>query len=107
GWQEIIFGYADRIAAAGFDGLYLDKVDEFEEMGHKEAMIEFVARLSARVKAVRKDCIVVSQNGQELLENARFRAAIDGFAREDLFYGEDEDGERNEADNIRESIREL
>lgn len=106
-WQEIIFGYADRIVAAGFDGLYLDKVDEFEEMGHKEAMIEFVVRLSARVKAARKDCLVISQNGQELIDNARFRAAIDGFAREDLFFGEDEDGERNEAENIRESIRAL
>ena len=32
-WQEIIFEYTDKIVAAGFDGVYLDKVDEFEEHG--------------------------------------------------------------------------
>jgi cysteinyl-tRNA synthetase len=30
GWQSIIFQYTDIITAAGFDGLYLDKVDEYE-----------------------------------------------------------------------------
>jgi cysteinyl-tRNA synthetase len=29
-WQAIIFQYADIIIAAGFDGLYLDKIDEYE-----------------------------------------------------------------------------
>lgn len=35
GWQGIIYGspdsYLDRIVAAGFDGVYLDKIDSFEE----------------------------------------------------------------------------
>ncbi len=43
GWQAIIFDYADRIVAAGFDGIYLDKVDEFEDMGHPDEMVDFVA----------------------------------------------------------------
>ena len=50
-WQAIIFDYVDRIVAAGFDGVYLDKVDEFEDMGHPDEMVEFVARIAARVKA--------------------------------------------------------
>ncbi|MCX6557152.1 MAG: endo alpha-1,4 polygalactosaminidase [Candidatus Aminicenantes bacterium] len=29
-WQAIIFQYADIVMAAGFDGLYLDKIDEYE-----------------------------------------------------------------------------
>jgi cysteinyl-tRNA synthetase len=106
-WQGIIFDYADRVVAAGFDGVYLDKVDAFEDLGHKDAMVDFVAGIAARVKAQRADFLVVSQNGQQLLSNARFRNAIDAFAREDLFYGEDEDGERNEADSIRDSIKVL
>jgi cysteinyl-tRNA synthetase, unknown class len=106
-WQQIIFDYADRIIAAGFDGVYLDKVDAFEDMGHKDAMVDFVASIAARVKAKRAGFLVVSQNGEQLLSIAKFRAAIDGFAREDLFYGEDEDGERNEDDSIRESIKVL
>ncbi len=106
-WQQIIFDYADRIVAAGFDGVYLDKVDAFEDMGHKEAMVDFVASIAARVKAQRTGSLVVSQNGQELISNAKFRNAIDAFAREDLFYGEDEDGERNEDDSIRDSLEVL
>jgi cysteinyl-tRNA synthetase, unknown class len=106
-WQQIIFDYADRVVAAGFDGVYLDKVDAFEDMGHKDAMVDFVASIAARAKAERAGFLVVSQNGEQLLSNAKFRNAIDAFAREDLFYGEDEDGERNEADSIRDSVKAL
>jgi len=35
GLAQIIFAYVDRLLAAGFDGVYLDKVDEFETMGHR------------------------------------------------------------------------
>ena len=106
-WQEIIFAYADRILAAGFDGVYLDKVDEFEEMGHRGDMVEFVSRIAARAKSQRPDFLVISQNGDDLLPDVRFRGAIDGFAREDLFYGEASDGKRNSASSIRESVKRL
>ena len=106
-WQEIIFAYTDRILSAGFDGVYLDKVDEFEEMGHRDDMVEFVSRIATRAKSQRPGFLVVSQNGDDLLPNVKFRAAIDGFAREDLFYGEDSDGKRNSASSIRESVKRL
>jgi endo-alpha-1,4-polygalactosaminidase (GH114 family) len=51
--------------------------------------------------------VVISQNGDDLLPDARFRGAIDGFAREDLFYGEDSDGKRNSASSIRGSVKRL
>jgi cysteinyl-tRNA synthetase len=106
-WQDIIFTYTDRILAAGFDGVYLDKVDEYETMGHRDDMVEFVARIAARAKSQRPDFLLISQNGDQLLADAKFRRAIDGFAREDLFYGEDSDGARNNASSIRESVRRL
>jgi cysteinyl-tRNA synthetase, unknown class len=106
-WQEIIFTYTDRILAAGFDGVYLDKVDEFESMGHRDEMVEFVARIAARAKAAGPDFLIISQNGDQLISDAKFRRAIDGFAREDLFYGEDSEGARNGASSIRESIKRL
>jgi cysteinyl-tRNA synthetase len=111
-WQQIIFDYTDKIIAAGFDGVYLDKVDAFEDwshkgLGHMDAMVDFVASIAARVKAQRAGLLVVSQNGQELISNAKFRNAIDAFAREDLFYGEDEDGGRNETESIRDSLKVL
>jgi cysteinyl-tRNA synthetase len=106
-WQEIIFSYTDRILAAGFDGVYLDKIDQFEDMGHREDMVEFVARISARAKAQQSDLLVIAQNGDHLLADAKFRHVIDGFAREDLFYGEDTDGARNAESSIRESVERL
>jgi cysteinyl-tRNA synthetase len=106
-WQQIIFDYTDKIVAAGFDGVYLDKVDEFEEMGRKDDMVEFVARIAARAKSQRADFMIVSQNGDALIPDARFRKAIDAFAREDLFYGENSEGVRNSAASIRESVRRL
>ena len=107
GWQQIIFEYTDKILAAGFDGVYLDKVDEFEDMGHKNDMVEFVARIAARAKAASPNFIVVSQNGDQLIANQKFRKAIDAFAREDLLFGEDADGVRNSASSIRESVARL
>ncbi len=106
-WQEIIFDYTNRILAAGFDGVYLDKVDEFEEMGHRDEMVEFVSRIAARAKSQRPDFLVISQNGDGLLADTKFRRALDGFAREDLLYGEDSDGKRNSRSSIRESVKRL
>jgi cysteinyl-tRNA synthetase len=106
-WQKIIFEYTDRIVAAGFDGVYLDKVDEYEEMGHRDDMVEFVARIGQRAKAQRADFLIVSQNGDQLTGNPKFRNAIDAFAREDLLYGESADGVRNSAASIRDSVERL
>ncbi len=107
GWQKVIFEYTDKLLAAGFDGVYLDKVDEYEDMGHKNDMVEFVARIAARAKAANPAFIVVSQNGDGLITNPKFRKAIDAFAREDLLFGENADGVRNSAGSIRESVARL
>jgi cysteinyl-tRNA synthetase len=106
-WQAIVFDYAARIVQAGFDGVYLDRVDGFESMGRATSMVDFVARLSSRVKAQRPGFLVVPQNGDALIADARFRGAIDAFAREDLFYGEDKDGARNKPASVRESLARL
>ena len=73
----------------------------------KTPMVEFVARIAARAKSQRSDFMVVSQNGDALIPDAKFRRAIDAFAREDLLYGESSDGVRNKAGSIRESMRRL
>src|SRR5262245_2726451 len=106
-WQAIVFDYLDKIVAAGFDGVYLDRVDIFEEMGGAHEMVDFVERISQRGKAKRSNFLVISQNGDALIPDRRFRRAIDGFAREDLFYGEIKDGERNDPDSIDASIDRL
>src|SRR5262249_25584172 len=67
-WQAIIFDYIDRIVAAGFDGVYLDRVDVFEQVGHDEDMVTLVERLAQRAREQRQALsgqgfVVISQNG--------------------------------------------
>lgn len=112
GWQDLIFGapnsYLDRIVAAGFDGIYLDRVDAHYEYMHERAadeeMADFVIRLAAAARAKTPDFIVVPQNGEELLLKPAYVAAIDGIAKEDLFFGHPTEGERNFSQQVRNSL---
>lgn len=111
GWQKIIFNpapsqldvlkrrwlgkpeaYLDMVMEAGFDGVYLDRVDVFGEWekSHKTAeaeMRQFVARLSAYAKTRKPGFLIVPQNGEELLADKAYRDAVDGIAKEDLLFG--------------------
>jgi cysteinyl-tRNA synthetase len=111
-WKSIIYEAADsylkRIVDAGFDGVYLDRIDVHSEVkgdgvNPRRQMIAFVRALSARAKAMKPDFLVVAQNAEELLDDDGYLAAIDGIAKEDLFYGVDGEGKRNDAEMIRES----
>jgi len=109
-WKSIIYGAADsylaRIIAAGFDGVYLDRIDVHSEVktagvNTRRQMIDFVRALSA--KATKPDFLVVAQNAEELLDDDSYLAAIDGIAKEDLLYGVDGEGKRNDAEMVRDS----
>ncbi|MBX9925889.1 MAG: endo alpha-1,4 polygalactosaminidase [Hyphomicrobiaceae bacterium] len=103
GWQRLFFGgkraYLDRIIDAGFDGVYLDKCDVFEDFqqGNKKVaaerpnmevdMVEFVERLSRYAKGRKPNFAIVMQNAEVLLEHEPLREAIDAVAKEQLLYG--------------------
>jgi cysteinyl-tRNA synthetase len=115
-WQKILFGgpgaYLDRILDAGFDGVYLDGVDKFEQWKRRRPtaladMVDLVAAIAAHARGVRKDFLIVPQNGDGLLGQPKFLRSIDGFAREDLLYGEKEPEARNSARSIADSVRRL
>ncbi len=107
GWQKLILGtgiedgYLDTILAAGFDGVYLDKVDASVETiargrpSAQDDMRQFVRRIAEKARAKRPGFLVVPQNGEELLGDNRFVSLIDGFAKEDLLYGEFKDKQAN------------
>lgn len=104
--------YLDRIIEAGFDGVYLDRIDAFDtwvkERPSAEAdMIAFVESLSAYAKTRRPGFLVVPQNGEELLRSPAYRQAIDAVAKEDLLFGLTGDGQPNGADEIRQAVTEL
>jgi len=99
-WQNLILGnpeaYLDRILAAGFDGVYLDIIDAFEyyEDIRPEAqreMVEFVAAVGRYGRRQRPggEFFVIPQNGERLLAQPDYLAAVDGIAKEDLFWGHD------------------
>ena len=103
-WQARILGpggHIERIVAAGFDGVYLDKVDSSIERIAKDRpparddMREFVRRIATAGRSARPGFLVVPQNGEELLTDEGYVALIDGIAKEDLLYGEFKDKAAN------------
>jgi cysteinyl-tRNA synthetase len=115
-WQKIIYSgqnsYLERIIKAGFDGVYLDKVDEFETLAKQNPnaradMIAFVKALAERARALKPGFFIVPQNGEGLLAEAAYRVVIDGLGKEDLLFGETKDKQRNSAESIRENVARL
>lgn len=108
-WQDIVFGtprsYLGRILDAGYDGVYLDRIDIFyhwrtERWQAAAEMIDFVVRLSQWSKARRAGFLVVPQNAEELLSWPGYRAAIDAIGKEDMLFGD----RGNEIENAPERI---
>ncbi len=95
-WRQVLFSYLDRILEAGFDGVYLDKVDAYETFPQrtsaKSEMSELVQEL-ARYGRQRggEDFGVFPQNGEELLGQPGYLDVITGIGREDTYYGYPDD----------------
>jgi cysteinyl-tRNA synthetase len=109
-WQRRIIGpggYLERIVAAGFDGVYLDKIDSSIEAiaksrpSARDDMREFVRRIADRGRQLRPGFLVVPQNGEELLADAAYVDIIDGIGKEDLLYGEFNEKKANPEEIIR------
>ncbi|MFL6798606.1 MAG: MJ1477/TM1410 family putative glycoside hydrolase [Xanthobacteraceae bacterium] len=115
-WQSIIFrgdnNYLDRILAAGFDGIYLDRVDVHQELEQEhpnagEEMISFVKELAAHARSKQPGFLVVPQNAEELLVRADYREVIDGIAKEDLLFGDSRSKHPNAQNVIDTGVRYL
>ncbi len=109
-WQGIIFGaadsYLDRIIASGFDGVFLDRVDAFQDVeatdpGAEAAMSSFVARLADYARRKNPEFLIVMQNAEELLRSKSLVSRIDAAAKEDLLFGHD----NSEAENPKQMVQ--
>ncbi|MCK4343836.1 MAG: hypothetical protein KAX05_01005, partial [Bacteroidales bacterium] len=67
---------------------------------YKDKMKTFVRNLSTYAKGIQDDFLIIPQNGHELITqdgklqgdpDLAYLDAVDGFGREDLFYGYNED----------------
>jgi cysteinyl-tRNA synthetase len=115
-WKAIIYESADsylkRIVDAGFDGVYLDRIDVYSEVSEqgvdpRAEMVRFVRALAAKSRAMKPDFLVIAQNAEELLDDRGYLATIDGIAKEDLLFGVGGDGRRNETSMIGQSTARL
>jgi cysteinyl-tRNA synthetase, unknown class len=102
--------YVDRIIDAGFDGIYLDRVDAYEDWRDKRPsaeadMVQFVTEIAAYARQRRPGFLVVPQNAEELLRNADYRKRIDGIAKEDLMFGVDHTETENKARDVQASAQ--
>lgn len=114
GWKDINFrgpaSYLRRIVAAGFDGVYLDRIDiyetfEKERPSARQDMIQYVFELSATARRVRPGFLIVPQNAELLLSDEQYRGIIDGLGKESLLYGSHETGRPNSTAQVRKSAR--
>jgi cysteinyl-tRNA synthetase, unknown class len=116
GWKDVIYAtetsYLRRIVDAGFDGVYLDRVDMHEHTNDlnpnaRSAMIDFVSELAATARKLKPGFLVIPQNGEDLLGERRYRRVIDAIAKEELLNSSSGTGQRNEAKNIEPAIAHL
>lgn len=115
-WQRLLFKDADsylaRIMAAGFDGLYLDRADVFQEWQPKAAkaeqqMIRLISELCEAARRRNPEFLIVLQNAEELMRHASVRQAVDAIAKEDLFYGAETSGAANKPEMVDASLTHL
>ncbi len=113
-WQAMLLGSPDaaldRIIAAGFDGVYVDRADAYtlwqtERDTVREDMIQLIERLGRYARDQQPDFLVVMQNAEELLGHKRTRAALSAVAKEDLFFGITAPEQANGDDDIASSLR--
>ncbi|MEQ1648734.1 MAG: MJ1477/TM1410 family putative glycoside hydrolase [Hyphomicrobiaceae bacterium] len=115
-WQQIMCGARDSrldlILDAGFDGVYLDKCDVYEDLQRhfkkvaaarsdiEGDMVQFISRLATQAKSRNPDFLVVMQNAEGLLEKPALRRVIDGIAKEELVFGVDSPEKKNSKDDF-------
>lgn len=115
-WKDIIYrgpdSFLKRIIDAGFDGVYLDRIDVYEEQlkerpSARRDMIAFVTELAAAARKMRPGFLVVAQNAEDLLTERHYRDVIDGLGKEDLLYGGHGTNTRNKAADITWSLERI
>jgi len=93
-WKDILLLYMDRIQSAGFDGLFLDKVDafydfkeeEFPGIDKKEEMKKLLLYLLEKNKREGKNFQVILNGGEEIaLEDSSIREESIGILVESLY----------------------
>jgi cysteinyl-tRNA synthetase, unknown class len=108
-WKDISFrkpdSYIKRIIDAGYDGVYLDRVDMYdwfkkENANSRAEMIKYMVELSTQAKTWKPGFFILPQNAEELMSDRAYRRAIDGMGKEEFLHSGSETGKRNPEGDI-------
>ena len=98
-WRSIVFQYADRVLASGFDGVYLDILDAYEYFVDRDRvtaaqdMTDLMAAIASYVRGHDPDFYIFPQNASELAsQTIGYLDTIDGIGQEDIYFGYEADG---------------
>ena len=110
-WQKLIatdeHSVIKQLLAAGFDGVYLDWVDAYDDNGVKatakkqhidtaRAMVDFIGTIRQEARKLNPAALVVAQNGIYLLDaDKRYLDVIDAIGFEDTWYSGKADAKWN------------
>ncbi len=120
-WKSILFedavdSYVKKIVELGFDGIYLDRIDVYQDFPKgtnadgstpRAQMIRLVQEISRAARRLHPSMLIVAQNAEDLASEPAYLSAIDAIAKEDLFFGVNGDGRRNESGMIKYSVAQL
>lgn len=94
-WRAIATAYLDNMISLGYDGIYFDVVDEYQQAwaqrnapgGDAEgAMVNLIKYLADHAHAQNPNFKIWVNGAEELLDNATYLQTIDGLYKEELFY---------------------
>lgn len=111
-WKEIVKSRVRKAIDAGYDGVYLDRVDTYESIkapksSSRAEMVKLVKEVASEARSRRSNAAVAVQNAEELLNDRGYVSAIDAIGKEDLYHGINHDGRRNNREAVRASERML
>lgn len=113
-WQAKVVGSSnamiDRVAALGFDGVYLADADLYltmqpERPAAESEMVGLITRIAARAREINPDFAIVLANAEELITHPAVKSAVDAYAREDLMFSADEPGRANARSGVVASLQ--
>jgi cysteinyl-tRNA synthetase len=114
-WHHLLLGSGgacERIMNAGFDGLFLDRVDAYGDWAERgteaqSEMVSLIAAISNKVKSAGKGLVLIAQNAEPLLMNESYLSSIDAVSKESLLYGLGGAGVQNSESDVKWSMQYL
>ncbi|MFC1651826.1 MJ1477/TM1410 family putative glycoside hydrolase [Patescibacteria group bacterium] len=111
-WQKIILKSVDQMLDDGYDGIYMDwieayqdediiKAAEREKLNPEEEMLKFIRKIREHARATDSDFFLIAQNAVELIDNKIYPELIDAIGVENIWFdgSGDLDSAESEGDN--------